>query len=146
MAKILIVRLGAMGDILHALPAATSIRAALPDATIGWLVESKWKELLAAKGQERGPVVNVIHAVDTQRWRKLIFSTETHTEISSSFKAIRALHYDVIFHHLITHTAIVTVASDWRRDLSGQIPVILATMRDTNTDLDIDYSEGREAG
>ncbi len=39
MAKILIVRLGAMGDILHALPAATAIRAALPNATIGWLVE-----------------------------------------------------------------------------------------------------------
>jgi len=96
MAKILIVRLGAMGDILHALPAATSIRAALPDATIGWLVERKWTELLAAEGQERGPVVNVIHAVDTQRWRKLIFSTETHTEISSSFKAIRSLHYDVV--------------------------------------------------
>ena len=30
MAKILIVRLGAMGDILHALPVATGIRAALP--------------------------------------------------------------------------------------------------------------------
>ena len=34
MAKILIVRLGAMGDILHALPAVTGIRAALPEATI----------------------------------------------------------------------------------------------------------------
>ena len=29
MARILIVRLGAMGDILHALPVATGIRAAL---------------------------------------------------------------------------------------------------------------------
>jgi heptosyltransferase-1 len=41
MAKILIVRLGAMGDILHALPAATAIRTALPNATIGWLVEER---------------------------------------------------------------------------------------------------------
>ena len=31
MAKILIVRLGAMGDILHALPAVTGIRAAMPE-------------------------------------------------------------------------------------------------------------------
>jgi heptosyltransferase-1 len=49
MAKILIVRLGSMGDILHALPAVTGIRAALPNATIGWLVEERWSELLAAR-------------------------------------------------------------------------------------------------
>ena len=96
MAKILIVRLGAMGDILHALPAATSMRAALPDATIGWLVERKWTELLAAKDQTCGPVVNVIHEVDTQRWRKQTLSAGTHAEISSSFRAIRAMHYDVV--------------------------------------------------
>ena len=52
MAKILIVRLGAMGDILHALPAVTSIRAALPEATIGWLVEENWSELLTARGPQ----------------------------------------------------------------------------------------------
>ena len=52
MAKILIVRLGAMGDILHALPAATAIRAALPNATIGWLVEERWSELLTAQGRK----------------------------------------------------------------------------------------------
>ena len=66
MAKILIVRLGAMGDILHALPAVTAIRAALPDAAIGWLIEEKWTELLATSGQscaanavcKQRPVVN----------------------------------------------------------------------------------------
>ncbi|HEV2963106.1 MAG TPA: glycosyltransferase family 9 protein [Candidatus Angelobacter sp.] len=95
MAKILIVRLGALGDILHALPAATTIRAALPDATIGWLVESKWIELLAANSQVCGPVVNVIHAVDTQRWRKRIFSGGIPAEISNAFRAIRVMRYDI---------------------------------------------------
>ncbi len=56
MAKILIVRLGAMGDILHALPAATAIRAALPNATIGWLVEERWSELLTAQGRKASPI------------------------------------------------------------------------------------------
>jgi heptosyltransferase-1 len=32
--KILIVRLGALGDIVHALPAETALRAAHPDATV----------------------------------------------------------------------------------------------------------------
>ena len=95
MAKILIVRLGAMGDILHALPAATTIRAALPDATIGWLVESKWTELLAGKDQNCGPVVNVIHTVDTQRWRRRMFSGGILREISGTLGAIRNMQYDI---------------------------------------------------
>jgi len=95
MAKILIVRLGAMGDILHALPTATAIRTALPDATIGWLVEERWIELLAAQGQTCGPVVNVIHAVNTQRWRSRVGSRDIRKEISISIKAIRAMRYDV---------------------------------------------------
>ena len=53
MAKILIVRLGAMGDILHALPVATAIRAALPGDTIGWLVEERWSELLTAREESQ---------------------------------------------------------------------------------------------
>ena len=36
--KILIVRLGAMGDILHTLPALE----ALPDAEIHWIMEPRW--------------------------------------------------------------------------------------------------------
>lgn len=44
--RILIVRLGSMGDIIHALPAAAALREALPDARIDWLVERKWLPLL----------------------------------------------------------------------------------------------------
>ena len=103
MAKILIVRLGAMGDILHALPAVTAIRAALPDATIGWIVENKWSELLTAAGREdnggpvnsRRPVVNHLHCVDTQGWRKNLHRSGTAGTIRDVVKAIRAIHYDV---------------------------------------------------
>jgi HupE / UreJ protein len=51
-------------------------------------------------------------------------------------------HYDVIFHHLITHTAVVTLASDWRSGVLGEEPVLLGTMRDTTPELDIDRSGG----
>ena len=51
-------------------------------------------------------------------------------------------HYDVIFHHLITHTAVVTLASDWRNGVMGDEPVLLGTMRDTDAAMVIDRSGG----
>jgi hypothetical protein len=50
--------------------------------------------------------------------------------------------YDVIFHHLITHTAVVTLASDWRNGVTGGEPVLLGTMRDTDAAIEIDRSGG----
>ncbi len=50
--------------------------------------------------------------------------------------------YDAIFHHLITHTAVVTIASDWGNGVTGDEPVILGTMRDTDAALVIDRSGG----
>jgi heptosyltransferase I len=44
--NILIVRLGALGDIVHAIPAAAALRAAYPDARIDWLVERRHREIL----------------------------------------------------------------------------------------------------
>jgi heptosyltransferase-1 len=44
--NILIVRLGALGDIVHALPAAAALRTAMPDARIDWLVDAKHRALL----------------------------------------------------------------------------------------------------
>jgi heptosyltransferase-1 len=44
--RILIVRLGAMGDIIHALPAAAALRRKHPRAHITWLVERRWLPLL----------------------------------------------------------------------------------------------------
>jgi heptosyltransferase-1 len=44
--RFVLVRLGSLGDIVHALPAAAAIRDTFPDARIDWLVDSKWKRLL----------------------------------------------------------------------------------------------------
>jgi heptosyltransferase I len=104
MAKILIARLGAMGDILHALPAATAIRAALPDATLGWLVEDRWTELLTARGPKANPevvgpqkpVVNLIHTVDTRRWRRGVFRRETLAEMHGARRRVCDIHYDLV--------------------------------------------------
>ena len=44
---ILVIRLGAMGDILHALPAVASLKASFPRHNLVWLVARKWLPLLA---------------------------------------------------------------------------------------------------
>ncbi len=45
-ARFLLVRLGSLGDIIHALPSAAALRDTLPGAQIDWAVEAKWKRLL----------------------------------------------------------------------------------------------------
>ena len=77
MEKVLIVRLGAMGDVLHALPAAAALRRAHPDVEMGWLVEERWAELLHARGSPphphrsvQKPLVDAIHLADTRLWRR----------------------------------------------------------------------------
>jgi lipopolysaccharide heptosyltransferase I len=44
--RILIVRLGALGDIVHAIPVAAALRRAYPQARIDWLVSAKHREIL----------------------------------------------------------------------------------------------------
>jgi heptosyltransferase-1 len=103
MAKILIVRLGSMGDILHALPAVTAIRQAFPQATLGWLVEDRWSELLTARGRKdtatsvapQKPVVNLVHTVDTIRWRQRMLRRETLREVRGAIARLRRAHYDL---------------------------------------------------
>jgi heptosyltransferase-1 len=43
---ILLVRLGAFGDVLHALPAAASLRRTIPGARLTWAIDPKWQWLL----------------------------------------------------------------------------------------------------
>jgi heptosyltransferase-1 len=50
MKSILIVRIGAMGDIIHALPGVASLRKTFPEARITWVVEPRWTGLLTGGG------------------------------------------------------------------------------------------------
>ncbi|MBX9604037.1 MAG: hypothetical protein K2X35_23730 [Bryobacteraceae bacterium] len=46
--NILMVRLSAMGDIVHAMPAAATLRHSFPDSRLTWVVKTKWAPLLEA--------------------------------------------------------------------------------------------------
>ena len=100
MERILIVRLGAMGDVVHALPAVAALRAGLPGVHIGWVIEERWADLLAARdtthpaGSPAKPLVDTLHLVDTRSWRAAPFSDETWSEIRNTRKDLRAARYD----------------------------------------------------
>src|SRR5262245_9834046 len=46
MNRVLLVRLGSLGDIVHAIPVAAALRKAFPEARIDWLVSAKHREIL----------------------------------------------------------------------------------------------------
>ena len=100
--RILIVRLGAMGDVIHGLPAVTALRAAFPEAKLGWLVEERWAELLCTLPTPRSgprspqrPLVDRIHTVTTRQWRASPFSVQTWERIAASLSDVRAEHYNI---------------------------------------------------
>ena len=65
--KLLIVRLGALGDIVHALPVAAALRERFPHAQIDWLVDARHAALL-----DLVPVVDRRIAVESRSLRSLI--------------------------------------------------------------------------
>jgi heptosyltransferase-1 len=97
--RVLIVRLSAMGDVLHALPAVTALREVHPEWRIGWAVEPRWRPLLAAEGaEERGPampIVDRIHIVPARQWARSPVSLKTLREIVRVRRELRDERYDV---------------------------------------------------
>jgi len=100
--RLLIVRLSAMGDVIHTLPAVQALRAAFPQAMIGWLIEERWAELLCAPGAPRRgprspqrPLVDWVHAVNLKAWPKSILAVHTLQQIAKVWNDVRSAHYDV---------------------------------------------------
>jgi heptosyltransferase-1 len=100
--RLLVVRLSAMGDIIHALPAITALRAANPDLYIGWLVEERWAELLCARGavsrSDRSmakPLVDALHVANFKAWRRALLSKESWREMKALRNELRGEKYDL---------------------------------------------------
>jgi heptosyltransferase-1 len=100
--RLLIVRLSAMGDVIHTLPAAQALREAFPQARIGWLIEERWAELLCAPGTPRRgprsaqrPLADWVHTVNLTAWRKSLFTISTAQQIAKTWNDVLAGRYDV---------------------------------------------------
>src|SRR5581483_4520125 len=44
--RILVVRLGSMGDVIHALPAVASLKHSFPHSRLSWVIKPRWMPLL----------------------------------------------------------------------------------------------------
>ncbi len=86
MTRILLVRLGALGDIVHAMPVAAALRRAFPDARIDWLVSAKHREIL-----------DLVPVID----RRLVINDRGGTTggmpMLAAIRELRRTHYDVAF-------------------------------------------------
>ncbi|MGB0121909.1 MAG: glycosyltransferase family 9 protein [Silvibacterium sp.] len=97
--RVLVMRLSAMGDILHALPAATALREAHPEWWIGWAVEPQWKALLVAEDAlVRGPampLVDRVHVVPARQWARSPLSAKTFRDVRRVRRELREEKYDI---------------------------------------------------
>lgn len=87
--SILIVRLSAIGDVIHALPVLDALRCEFPAARIGWVVEE-----LSAPLLENHPQLDKIYIIPKKRWKK-----EKHRaffrEIKPFFQTMKQDGWDV---------------------------------------------------
>src|SRR3974390_472336 len=78
--RILGVRLGAMGDVIHALPAVATLKRSFPPARLTWAIDPKWAVLL-----EGNSSVDEMLLFDRRRW----------PSVRAAWQALRREHFDV---------------------------------------------------
>ena len=88
--KILVVRLGAMGDVIHALPAAARLKCGIANAHLSWVVESRWAPLL-----QRNPYLDEVLSVPLERWRKRPGSLSTWKSFHGFRRRLRQRRFDL---------------------------------------------------
>jgi heptosyltransferase-1 len=131
--RILVVRLSAMGDVIHGMPAIAALRRAKPDLKIGWLIEKRWAELLFTRETERmaprspiKPLADWVHVTNSSSWRHDLSSAATWREMRSCLDEVRAMKYELTL------------------DLQGAVRSALAA-RATGARIRIGSSQPREA-
>ncbi|HKQ60654.1 MAG TPA: glycosyltransferase family 9 protein, partial [Candidatus Polarisedimenticolaceae bacterium] len=81
---VLVVRLGAMGDILRTLPAVRQVRAALPLARLHWVLDEPWSPLLAGH-----PDLDGLVPLPRSEWRRQARSWAAWPALVRSILAFR---------------------------------------------------------
>ena len=88
--KILFVKLGSIGDIVHTLPALAAVRRALPGAEISWAVERGAAEIL-----RDNHFLKSLIEVDTKGLRRGPLSGETLSATRRQLRRLRASPFDL---------------------------------------------------
>lgn len=95
--RILAVRLGAMGDVIHTLPAVASLKHSFPGCRVTWAIEPRWADLLAGN-----PFIDHVATVDRSGLGRLL----------ASWRRLRREKYDfaVDFQGLVKSALVASAA------------------------------------
>lgn len=88
--RILIVKLGSIGDVVHTLPALAAVKAALPRARVSWVVERRAAEVL-----RDNPLIERLIEVDTRSLRSVSSIFAKEDGFFAQLHRLRANDYDV---------------------------------------------------
>lgn len=88
--RIALIKTSSMGDVVHALPVVTDLRAAMPSIVIDWVVEESFADLPALH-----PGVHEVIPVAIRRWRRQLTRRTTWDEIATVRERLRAARYDL---------------------------------------------------
>ncbi len=91
MPRILLIKTSSLGDVVHNLPVVSDIAAAIPDATVDWVVE----EAFAAIPQLHPGVARVL-PVAVRRWRRTLWHPVAWREACAFVSGLRAQNYDAV--------------------------------------------------
>ena len=105
--KILIVKLGSIGDIVHTLPVLAAVRKTLPEAEISWVVEQRSAAILRGN-----PLIDRLIEVDTRRLRSGKVVSQILPAIREQFRPLRREQFDIAidFQGLIKSAAIAKLS------------------------------------
>jgi heptosyltransferase-1 len=105
--SILVVRLGALGDVIHALPAVATLKHNLPDARITWAIEPRWAVLL-----RDNPHVDRVLALDLRGWRSSWWTARAWSELFAARRELQSARFDLAidFQGLLKSALVARVA------------------------------------
>jgi heptosyltransferase-1 len=95
--RILVVRLGSMGDVIAALPAVASLKHSIPHSKITWVIDPKWSLLL-----EGNPYIDSVVHLDRR----------TFAGLSQAWRELRGARFDIAvdFQGLVKSALVATLA------------------------------------
>ena len=91
MHKILILKFSALGDVVHTLPFAATLRKTLPESHISWMVEERFQDIL-----QGNPDIDEVIPLRTKVWRKN-WNAKSLGEILDTIKTLRQHKFDLVF-------------------------------------------------
>ena len=113
--NILIVKLSAIGDVVHTLPSLTALRRLYPRAHITWVIEAASADLITGH-----PCLDLVIISHRKRWQREAKSGRVRKimgEIASFINELRSRPYDLVidFHGLFKSAVLVGLSGGVRK-------------------------------